>query len=124
VSLKYNMGIRFSTHILDEAIEQKNKKREKLRLQLMEKLFETFDKLSSDISFNEAYLFGSITKPYKFTEESDIDIGFIGLKDEYYFKAMSCISREIRADVDVIQLEGHRLAEKIKKEGIKWIRKV
>ncbi len=118
------MGIRFSTHILDEAIEQKNKKREKLRLQLMEKLFETFDKLSSDISFNEAYLFGSITKPYKFTEESDIDIGFIGLKDEYYFKAMSCISREIRADVDVIQLEGHRLAEKIKKEGIKWIRKV
>ena len=37
-----------------------------------------------------------------------------------FLKAASFISSEIGRKVDVIQLEGFRFAEKIKKEGIKW----
>ena len=116
------MKNRFSTALLDLILEQEKKEREELRLQLLEKLFNTLDKLHCEIPFEEAYLFGSIIKPYKFQKDSDVDIGFIGLKDEHFFKAMSFISSEISRDVDVVQLEGHRLAGKIKKDGIKWIK--
>ena len=116
------MGKKFETPLLDKALEREKREREELRLQLIKKLFDIFGRLRREVPFEDAYLFGSIIKPYKFMEGSDVDIGFTGLGDEYFFTAMSFISREISRDVDVVQLEGHRLAEKIKKDGIKWIK--
>lgn len=110
----------FSTHLLDEAIEKEEREREEMRSQLIRKIFDILKKLHWEVPFDGAYLFGSITKPYQFLRYSDIDIGFMGLKDEDFFKTMSFISRELGRDVDVIQLENHRLTEKIKKEGIQW----
>lgn len=95
-----------------------------MRLETLEKLFNTLERLNEGVPFKEAYIFGSLSKAFKFFEDSDIDIGFMGLEDGHFFKAISFISGEIGGDVDVIQLEGHRLAEKIKKEGIKWTRKI
>ena len=39
-----------------------------------EKILTAIDKLSEEIAFKEAYLFGSVTKPFRFSERSDIDI--------------------------------------------------
>jgi hypothetical protein len=36
---------------------------------------------------------------------------------------MSFISGQLERDVDIIQIENHRLSEKVVKEGIKWTRK-
>lgn len=117
------MSTRFSTHLLDDAIERDKREREELRLHLIAKLYDALDRLSKEVLFKEAYLFGSITRPCKFSRNSDIDIGFEGLADDDFFKAMSFISREIGRDVDVVQMERHRLAEKIRREGLKWTRK-
>lgn len=117
------MSIRFSTYLLDKVVERERDDREKLRFHLIEKLFDTLRRLQLEIPFKEAYLFGSIAKPFKFSKDSDIDIGFKGLADDDFFKAMSFISREIGRDVDVVQMERHRLAEKIRREGLKWTRK-
>jgi len=114
------VGKKFETPVLDIALERKKREREELRLQLIKNLFDIFGKLRQDVPFEDVYLFGSIVRPYKFTEGSDVDIGCTGLRDEYFFKVMSFISREAGVDVDIIQMEGHRLAEKIKKDGIKW----
>jgi uncharacterized protein len=115
--------MRFSTALIDKTIDRKRKEREARRLQLIERLLDILERLSEKVSFDEAYIFGSVIKPHRFVEVSDIDIGFIGLKDEAFFKTMSFISNEIGLEVDVIQLEGHRLAEKVKKEGIRWTQK-
>jgi len=115
--------LKFSTYLLDKVIEDKKREKENLRLRLVEAAFHALDRLSREIHFEEAYLFGSITKPYRFSTESDIDIGFVGLRDGDFFRAMAFISREIGFDVDVIQLEGHKLEQKVKKEGMKWKRK-
>ncbi len=117
------MGNKFATPLLDQALERERREREELRLRLIEKLFHVLDMLSLEVPFQEAYLFGSIVKPYRFSGYSDVDIGFVGLQNEHFFKTMSFISGEIGVDVDIIQLEGHRLAEKIKKGGIRWTRK-
>jgi len=79
--------------------------------------------LSREIAFEEVYLFGSITKPFLLSVRSDIDIGFIGLDDRYFFRVMSCISEEMGRDVDIVRLEDHRLVDKIKRGGTRWKRK-
>jgi len=113
----------FNTELLDEVIKKKRKKKEELRLWVIAKILTALDRLSGEIAFDEAYLFGSVTKPFKFSERSDIDIGFIGLDNRHFFKVMSYISEEVGRDVDIIQLEDYRLADKIKKGGVLWRRK-
>ena len=115
--------MQFSTALIDRTIKRKSKEMEERRLQLIERLFDILNTLSKMVSFDEAYLFGSVIKPHRFSELSDVDIGFIGLKDEDFFKTISFISNETGCEVDVIQLEGHRLADKVKREGIRWTQK-
>jgi uncharacterized protein len=109
--------------LLDEVIEKNRKRQEEFRLGVIEKILAAIDKLSEEIAFEEAYLFGSVTKPFRFSERSDIDIGFTGLDNRHFFRVMSYISEEAGRDVDIVQLEDHRLAAKIKKGGIRWRRK-
>lgn len=113
---------KFSTFILDRVLKRKKSENERLRKNLLNKTKQALEKLYQKGLFKEAYIFGSVTKPFDFTENSDIDVGFIGLKDEDYFKVMSFLSRELERDVDIIQMENHRLASKIKEEGIRWIK--
>lgn len=105
------MTSRLSTFILDEVLERKRAEREKERLKLVERITKALDQLSRRIAFNEAYIFGSTAKPQRFLRDSDIDIGFVGLKDEDFFKAMAFLSSLLGRDVDVLQLEGHRMEE-------------
>jgi len=113
----------FKTALLDEVIEKNRKKQEDLRLCVIEKILTAIDKLSEEIAFKEAYLFGSVIKPFRFSEISDIDIGFIGLDNRHFFKVMSYLVEETGRDVDIVQLEDHQLANKIKRGGIRWRRK-
>jgi predicted nucleotidyltransferase len=113
----------YVTTLLDEVIEKKRKGQEDLRLHMIKKILTAIDRLSGEIAFEEAYLFGSITKPFRFSERSDVDIGFVGLDNRHFFKLMSYMSEEAGYDVDIVQLEEHRLADKIKKGGIRWRRK-
>jgi uncharacterized protein len=113
----------YSTVLLDRALEEKKKAQEKCRLQLLEKLNHALDALSREIPFKEAYFFGSVTEPFRFSGRSDIDLGFVGLRDDHFFKAMSFLSSELCADVDIVQLEGHRFGKKIRRVGIRWTKK-
>lgn len=115
--------MQFSTKLVDEAINRKRNEDEERRLQCIERLFDILERLSKKVFFNEAYIFGSLTKPHRFSKYSDIDIGFIGLHDVDFIKTISFISNKIGLEVDVVQLEGHRLAKKIMREGIRWAKK-
>ncbi|RLA97983.1 MAG: hypothetical protein DRG32_02475 [Deltaproteobacteria bacterium] len=113
----------FSTHLLDRALADEKERRERRRKELLESVFQALEELSHEITFREAYIFGSLTKPYRHFDESDIDIGFVGLKNEDFFQAMAFLSRKLGTEVDLLQLENHRLQEKILKEGIRWKRR-
>lgn len=115
--------MQFSTALIDKTINRKIKEGEERRQLLIERLLYVLQMLSKSVFFNEAYIFGSLIKPYRFSDLSDIDIGFIGLKDEDFFNTMSFISSQIGLEVDIIQLEGHRLADKMMREGVRWTQK-
>lgn len=111
---------KFSTQVLDRKIAERDKGRELRRKGFIDLVFSALAKLADDIFFEDAYLFGSITKEKSFREKSDVDIGFLGLKDKDVIRATALLSRELDVDVDVVQLEEYKLAEKIMREGIKW----
>lgn len=110
------------TYLLDKVLQRKSIERERLRLASIEKAKKILKEMSKSIGFEKVYLFGTITKPYRFSEGSDIDIAFVGLKDEDFFSALAYLSRNLGRDVDILQLEKHRLREKIIREGIVWTR--
>lgn len=120
MDIKPTLAMEFQFDVLERKLKQKRQEAEHLRLDMLEKLRKALAKIALEIQFDEAYIFGSITRPGRFGKESDIDVGFLGLQDEDFFRMMSRLSMELEWEVDVIQLEGHRLAEKIKREGIRW----
>jgi predicted nucleotidyltransferase len=67
------------------------------------------------------YITGSIIKPYTFGKHSDIDIATEGLPSEIYFKSVGQLTEILDRQVEIIELEQCRFADKIKKTGIKII---
>jgi len=110
-----------SHDLVERAIKKKKQEQELRRGCLLVAANRALDRLALIISFDQAYIFGSASKPFAFNALSDLDIGFYGLKDQDFFAAMAFLSRETGLDnVDIIQLEEHRLADKILREGIPW----
>ncbi|MGQ9631104.1 MAG: nucleotidyltransferase family protein [bacterium] len=112
----------FSTHLLDRALIKERERREQRRKERLTAVLEALDRLSRQISFREAYIFGSLVRPYRFSENSDIDVAFVGLKDEDFFRTVALLSRMLESEVDVLQLESHRRRDEIVREGVQWKR--
>lgn len=106
------------TAILNEHREKRRRQAEDLRIQMLARVRTAVSELSKAVYFEDAYVFGSILRP-SFSDDSDIDIAFTALKDKDFFKTMAFLSDRLGRDVDIVQLEGHRLREQIIKEGIK-----
>lgn len=114
------MSAKFSTHILDQALERRRARCEQLRHELIHTVHEALTELSQEIAFTGAYLFGSLTCPERFSEKSDVDIAFVGLRDEDFFRALAFLMRRLARDVDIVQLEKHPHKDQIIREGIQW----
>lgn len=69
------------------------------------------------------WLYGSLVKPGRFSEHSDVDLAVTelppGMTIEYL---QSLLSRDVGREVDVCLLESTRLKEGIRKEGELWTR--
>lgn len=106
--------------IIKKIYEKKAQEREKSRESVLKELFDVINKLKMDFPFQEAYIFGSVTKPYQFGKSSDIDIAFKGLKRDNLFMVTSFLSSHLERDVNAIHLEDVHFSNKITKEGLKW----
>jgi len=102
--------------------EKKREEREELRRRMIRKVLKALDRLSENVEFEEAVIFGSIVKPFCFTELSDVDVAFKGLERDKLFYAAAFLSDEIGRDVDVVELESIRFADRITREGLRWRR--
>lgn len=106
--------------LLDEYLKKIEQKKEERRLELLQKTKDALNSLYNERPFKKAYIFGSILKKKKFYYDSDIDIAIFGLKDKDFFYFMSRASDLLGRDVDIVQLERHRLKSRIIKEGLLW----
>ncbi|MCS7279941.1 MAG: nucleotidyltransferase domain-containing protein [Thermodesulfobacteriaceae bacterium] len=106
--------------LIQRVYQQKRNERERLRLKILKKTFLALEELSKEVSFKEAYLFGSITKPYRFRPNSDVDLAFLELEKDKLFYTVAFLSNFLEREVDVVELERVSFKKKIFTEGIKW----
>ncbi len=108
-------------HFVDIKKEESKKRLEQMRKKMLSELDQTLSDLYREVKFEEAIVFGSITRRYCFKRNSDIDVAFRGLSDEDFFQTMAYLSERMKRNVDIIQLEKPcRFKEKIVDSGIKW----
>jgi len=108
--------------LIKSIYERKAEERERARGKFIKSVFDALKKLAGEAYFREAYLFGSVTKPYQFGEASDVDIAFEGLDPEKLFFSVGFLDRELGREVNAVLLENIPFREKILREGIKWKR--
>ncbi len=113
----------FKTTLLDQHLRKKQRENEEIRRQTLQRVLDMLPQLAAKYRFNRAYVFGSLTKRGRFRSYSDIDIAIEGLDNEDYFKVMADLSDRLGREVDVIQLEKHRLQKRIVESGIEWNKK-
>lgn len=109
----------FDFSLLKDALQKKQTLNEIKRKQLLQKLINTLKEMNSKYGIKEIFIFGSLVKKMRFLENSDLDVAVKGLKSELFFKFMAEISYKMGKDVDVIELERCKFANKILKEGIR-----
>ncbi len=88
----------------------------------MDSAWKAVDQLKNKYKWDALYLFGSITKPEKFSEHSDIDIGIQGLENVLHYRFIADLSELLEWGIDVVRLEDCSFAEAIKMRGIQWKR--
>lgn len=110
----------FKMYKVREAYQRKDAEREKLRKKTLKEACNTLGKLSEEVHFDAAYIFGSVLEMNRFSEHSDVDIAFLGLDRDELFYVTSFISGKIGRDVNIIHLEDISFKDKILMEGFQW----
>ena len=100
--------------------EKKSLERERERLKVYDRTWEAMGRLKERYPFDAVYFFGSLTKPYRFFNSSDIDIGIEGLDKYLHYRFISDLSRLLKREVDVVRLEDCPFAETIRTCGVQW----
>ncbi len=110
----------FEMQKIRDAYQRKDAEREKLRKKTLKEACNTLGKLSEEVQFEAAYIFGSVLEMNRFSEHSDVDIAFLGLDRDELFYVTSFISSKIGRDVNIIHLEDISFKDKILSEGFQW----
>jgi predicted nucleotidyltransferase len=109
----------FDTSLLDEAIARRHERREMLRRARLEEVLRQLEGLGPAHEVKEAYIFGSLAQPGRFSEDSDIDVAVV-MPSARFFDLAAELSHALHTDVDLIPLERCHFADKIRREGIRW----
>jgi len=106
-----------------KAILKREAEQEGLRIRILDQIDRALTTFEKKYRWDEAYLFGSVSRKGKFRERSDIDIAIAGLNRLDHYALTGDISEFLNMRVDVVLLEECPFAGSIKDKGLKWNRK-
>ncbi len=112
----------FSSEKLDKIISDRRLKLEKERQLILKKTQEWLDNYGSEYGIKKAYIFGSVTYPNKFHQNSDVDVAVEEINAEKHFLAISFLSTYLEREVDIIKLNQCHFADRIREKGILWMK--
>lgn len=82
----------FPTPELDKILKERDIQRERERQTLLTKTQQLLDENAVEYGINRAYIFGSVTRPYRFHLGSDVDIAVENINPELHFDAISILA--------------------------------
>jgi predicted nucleotidyltransferase len=107
--------------LFEEILARKREGREQERLRLLALTIDALKTIAPRFAICEAYVTGSLCQEGRFHSHSDIDIAVAGLTHENYFTFMAAMQEMLPIQVEVIELENCRFADKIIENGIKVV---
>jgi uncharacterized protein len=108
-------------NLFEKILLQKQQERELDRTELLSNTIDVLKSVAPQFSLTAAYVTGSLVIPGRFHSHSDIDVAVTGLTDTNYFSFMAQIQELLPRQVEVIELEKCRFADKIIETGIKAV---
>ncbi len=113
----------FATDLLDAALARRRQDDEKQRLIILERTTQWLDTNGGQYGIEQAYLFGSVIRPDRFTAQSDVDVAVEQMQPDLFFAALSALSEALGRDVDLVELSKCHFAHRIRQQGTLWRRK-
>jgi predicted nucleotidyltransferase len=110
----------YDTSVLDRALEERRAEWERRRLATLERVIAVLEAVAPEYGVEEAYVFGSLTKPGRYHAMSDIDIAVHWTGRGSFFDLAGEVSRRLGQDIDILPLDQIPFADKIRREGIRW----
>lgn len=110
----------FDTYLLDDWIAEHRTKLEQERQATFAKVIQWLEVFGDNYGIHQAYLFGSLIRPGKFTETSDLDIAIDEVNPEHFFSVIGLLSTELGREVDLIELKKCHFAHRIRQQGVLW----
>jgi len=111
----------FNTSKLDQILADRSLQNEKERQELLLKVMQWLDSHGLHYGIQTAYIFGSLTQPHRFHQNSDIDIAVEQINPEDFFAVISLIYEAMGRDIDMIEVNKCHFGDRIKQRGIRWI---
>ena len=112
--------VSFSTPLLDKKLAQQRLQSEVERQHLLKEALIWLEQNAGQFAVESGYLFGSVTQPGKFSQNSDIDLAVESLQDGDPFGLASYLSLHLNREVDLVPLDQCHFAPKIRQIGILW----
>src|SRR5213595_3334449 len=104
--------------LLQEIETDRRNTREELRRQTLHQLREVLSELAPASS---VVIFGSLLKPGRFKETSDIDLALADQpRDMSLYRLTGLLAERLGRPVDVVLLSECRFREKVLREGERW----
>jgi predicted nucleotidyltransferase len=118
--MEYHRSTSWDTARLKRAILHRRARNEAQRLVTLEQAKRWLAAEGKRYGIDQAYLFGSVIRPYRFTEKSDLDIAVETIQPDTFFDALAHLSEAVGRDVDLVDLSKCHFAERIRQRGVQW----
>ncbi len=112
----------FDTSLLERARARQRARLEGERLATLSQLLRLLEEHGAALGISEAYVFGSLIRPGRFRDDSDVDVAVPHVEAESFFAAMSILSTTLGREVDLVDLTTCHFARQIRERGIRWTR--
>ena len=108
----------FDTHVLDETLKVQREKRNRERVDLLDRVARTLKAIRQEYRIQEAYIVGSLLADYRWHRSSDIDVAVGGCSGEV-LEVMKELEETTGKDVDVIDLDRHPFPDAFRSKGLR-----
>lgn len=111
---------KFSTTYLEHILAKKQTQFEQERQKLLIAIIHWLNQFGDQYGIEKAYIFGSITRPNQFTNQSDVDIAVEINNMEHFFSIIGWLSELTGREVDLLPLKSCHFAHRIYTQGMLW----
>jgi uncharacterized protein len=112
----------FDTSLLDQVLAERQQQHEQTRQQVLQQVLDWLHSFGDRYGIESAYLFGSVTQPRRFHENSDVDLGVENIDPVRQIEAIADLSLALLRDVDIVDLRHCHFAHRIREQGQRWTR--